>query len=280
MKKVMIWLGAGLITLGVALFLAVSIFLNFDYTRLQSMKYTTNSYEITQQFHSVDLDTITADIKFLPSEDGKCRVICFEREKVSHDVSVKDGTLVISAVDNRNWLDHLSIINLETPTVTVYLPEDQYQALKVKNTTGDVKVCGKIELGTLSVETTTGDVCAEGMICKGDLLVHVTTGDTYFENITCKNLNVNGSTGKTALKNVIAFGDFRIHRTTGDIKLDQCDANNLYIDATTGSVKGTLLTPKVIFAKSTTGDVDVPKYTTGGRCEIDTTTGDICINIP
>jgi DUF4097 and DUF4098 domain-containing protein YvlB len=71
----------------------------------------------------------------------------------------------------------------------------------------------------------------------------------------------------------------RVKCTTGDIKLDCCDAGEVFLKSTTGDVTGSFLTPKVIYAKSTTGKVDVPKYTTGGLCEINVTTGDIQIEI-
>ena len=47
----------------------------------------------------------------------------------------------------------------------------------------------------------------------------------------------------------------------------------------TTCVGGTLLSDKVFITDTTTGDVDVPKTTTGGKCEITTTTGDIEIDI-
>lgn len=47
----------------------------------------------------------------------------------------------------------------------------------------------------------------------------------------------------------------------------------------TGDITGTLLTEKVFAAKADTGDVDVPKTATGGKCEIITNTGDIQIKV-
>jgi hypothetical protein len=44
-------------------------------------------------------------------------------------------------------------------------------------------------------------------------------------------------------------------------------------------VCGTLLSSKVFIIKTDTGDVDVPKSTVGGRCEITTSTGDVEISI-
>ena len=70
-----------------------------------------------------------------------------------------------------------------------------------------------------------------------------------------------------------------VKATTGDITLDKCDADELFLKATTGDVSGTLLSDKVFVAKATTGDISVPQSTTGGKCEIKVTTGDIKIKI-
>ena len=54
---------------------------------------------------------------------------------------------------------------------------------------------------------------------------------------------------------------------------------NIYVETDTGDVRGTILTSKIFFAKSDTGDEDVPETTTGGICRIKTDTGDIKIRI-
>lgn len=281
MKKVMLLIGGCLMIAGIALFIFVAFVANYDFMELGSMNYVTNNYDIQESFESVCIDTNTADVEFKPSSDGQCRVVCHEKEKLIHKVSVKNGTLTISLVDERNWLDHIkgSIFNFGATLVTVYLPEGAYDELKVDNTTGHVKLAGEWQLDELDLQTTTGDICVDGVTCDGAVSLHVTTGMISLENLICENLTANGSTGDAVLKNVIVSDTLRVKRTTGDVKLDRCDAGEVYINATTGDVTGSFLTPKVIYAKSTTGDVDVPRSTTGGRCEIDVTSGDIRIKI-
>lgn len=280
MKKALIWIAASLMVLGIALFTIVLFTVDFDFTKVSNVKYMTNSYEFSpQDFDSINLDTITADIEFRKSKDDTCRVVCYEREKMPHEVYIQDHTLTISERDTRNWLDHTTVFSFKTPTITVYLPEGQYETLKIENTTGDIDISGYWIFDSLDLTTTTGDIQINGLSCQRDVFTHVTTGDIKLENLTCNNLTTTGSTGDVDMKNVIVSGSLKARCTTGDIKFDKCDAGELYIKATTGNVSGTLLTPKVIFANSTTGTISVPKYTTGGRCEIDVTTGDIHINI-
>jgi DUF4097 and DUF4098 domain-containing protein YvlB len=61
--------------------------------------------------------------------------------------------------------------------------------------------------------------------------------------------------------------------------LDACDAAEIYIKTDTGNVEGRFLSDKVFIAKTDTGLINVPKTITGGRCEITTNTGDICVTL-
>jgi DUF4097 and DUF4098 domain-containing protein YvlB len=58
-----------------------------------------------------------------------------------------------------------------------------------------------------------------------------------------------------------------------------CDAADIYIETTTGSVTGTLISEKQFFTETSTGKVNVPPSGNGGRCEIETGTGNIRIEI-
>ena len=279
MKKVLIWVSLGLMFLGVALFCCVGVSIDFDFARLDNMKYITNTHTIYDDFTCVVLNSVTAEIEFKPSEDGYCRVVCYEQENACHDVSVTNGVLEIAWMDSRNWMDHISVFSFHTPTITIYLPEGNYQSLKVYNSTGDINIEGEWQIDEVSLKTSTGDVYAKGLYCSKDVSVNVTTGDVKLENINCKNLTLEGSTGKTELDFVIANEALRVNRTTGDIMLYCCDGDGIFMKTTTGNVTGTLRSSMVISAHSTTGRVDVPHCTSGGHCEIETTTGDICIEI-
>ena len=74
-----------------------------------------------------------------------------------------------------------------------------------------------------------------------------------------------------------AFFKFLIKRSTGDIRFDNSDATEIFVETDTGNVTGSLLTDKVFITQTDTGNVNVPKTVTGGRCEITTDTGNIKI---
>ena len=110
----------------------------------------------------------------------------------------------------------------------------------------------------------------EGIQKTGDYGVKVTLTE-----VSAGNVSSIGDTGKLNMKNVIASEGFELERKTGDIRFEDCDAGEIRVRTSTGDVTGTLRTPKIFLTKTSTGKIVVPDSTTGGRCEITTTTGDI-----
>ena len=81
------------------------------------------------------------------------------------------------------------------------------------------------------------------------------------------------------MKNVVATGTISIKSDTGDVRFEGSDAIEISVKTDTGDVTGTLLSEKVFITETATGRVNVPKTTSGGKCEITTETGDINISI-
>lgn len=313
-KAAKVWLivAASLVLLGVLIVGGVMMFLKFDFGSFITSKCRTNTHEISEEFNSISVNTSTADIAFLVSEDGERRVVCYEQENLKHSVEVKDGTLFVSLVDTRRWYEHISIYS-ENPIVTVYLPKAEYAALNVRSSTGDVGIPAGLEFesiyitastadvkcyasatGEVKIKTSTGDIFAEGMsagsldlsvttgkvkiasvTCAGDLKLESDTGDIELRDVSCKNIISEGDTSDISLLNVIAEERFSIETDTGDVNFERSDASEIFIETETGDVTGSFCSDKIFFTQSDTGRIDVPRTTSGGRCEITTDTGDI-----
>lgn len=256
--KFMIKFASVLLVLGIVIFVVGMIKTGWDFKKLSTVKYVTNTYEIQEDFSNISIKTTTADILFVPSDTNKCEVVCHETITELHSVSVENDTLTIDAVNTKKWYDYIGIIILDTPKITVYLPKEYYALVKVNLTTGDVSLSNLV-LDELKVTTT--------------------TGDTSLSDISCKALSSTGSTGKITLNNVVAEELLSVKRSTGNITLNACDGGEIILNTTTGNIKGTLLSEKIFKAKSTTGSVSVPDTHTGGNCNISVTTGNIKIKI-
>ncbi len=315
-KKTKIWLiiAVSLVLVGCVIFTGVMSVLKWDFRKLSTVKYQTNLYEITEVFEDISIKTNTADIIFVLSDDGKCRVGCYEDQKTKHSVTVQENTLNVEITNEKSWYDYIGI-NIGTPKIMVYLPETEYASLVIKTSTGDIEIpkdfkfqnidislstgdvdfyasaselikikasTGDISLddmsaGSLDLSVSTGEVTVKGVNCDSDLTVKVSTGKAYLTDVNCNRVLSSGSTGDIHLKNVIAKEKFSIKRSTGDVKFNGCDAGEIFVETDTGDVLGSLLSEKVFITKISTGKIDVPNTVTGGKCEIKTDTGDIKI---
>lgn len=317
-KTAKVWLiiAASLVVVGSVIFVGVMNMLKWDFTKLSTIKYETNDYEILKDFEDITIVTDTADIVFVPSKDQKTLVVCHEQKNIKHSVSTKDGALIIEVVDTRKWYDYIGI-NFGTPKITVYIPQGEYGMLSVQSSTGDVEIPQEFKfesidvsestgnvtnyasaLESIKIKTSTGSICVENVSsgsldlsvstgkvtassvsCEGDVTVGVSTGKVYLVDTQCKSVISSGDTGDISLENVVATEKFSIERSTGDVMFDGSDAAEIIVRTNTGNVTGTLLSDKVFIAQTDTGVVNVPKTVTGGKCEITTDTGNIRITV-
>lgn len=279
-KSTIIWLvvAASLTLSGALIFTGVMSSVAWDFTTLSSGKYVTNTYEIAEDFKDISIKLSTADITILPSEDGVCRVVSVEKKKILHTVAVEGETLRITEDDTRKWYEHIELMSMGSTSITIYLPKPAYNAIMINGSTCDISVEGLNVIG-LNFKLSTGDVSISNVTCVGNISLQNSTGTTVIKNSSVLSLITNAGTGDITLENVIAKENFEIARSTGDVKFTACDASEIYVQTGTGDVTGTLLTDKIFTANTSTGDVRVPSSSTGGKCEITTSTGDIVISI-
>ena len=281
--------------------------------------YVTNRHDINEEIKNINVDTTTANIELAKATDGKALVVCDEREKVYHEVTVRDGLLSIETIDHRSWYEkYLFNINFRETKVTVYLPEGDYQNLTLDSETGNIDVAkdftfadvratnhtGHVKLnakasGDVFISTSTGyiainDSTANKITTKsstGDLTIKNTqvttdiessasTGDTYYENVTAKNLTSKTSTGDCKLVNTVLDNHIEIKTSTGAVRFDNSDGESIKVRTSTGSIKGSLLTDKRFECHSDTGSVHTPYGSPdAGLCDIESDTGSIDITV-
>ncbi len=279
-RSTAIWLiiAAFLVLTGCIMFGGVMMALEWDFTKLSTTEYETNSYEIEENFKNISIVTDTANVVFEISDSNESRVVCYEPTNAKHSVTVKDGSLTIELTDTRKWYEHIGV-NFTSPHITVYIPRGEYGDISVKSSTGHINI-GNISADTLDLSVSTGKITVTDADCAGDVKVSVSTGKTNLTDVKCKSLTSSGNTGDISLKNVIVAKKLSLARTTGDVKLDACDAAEILIKTNTGDVKCSLLSDKHYTAQTSTGKIDVPTITSGGGiCDITTSTGDIVVTV-
>lgn len=296
MKKALI-VSSIFVVIGFALIIVGFAFADFDMSVLDRTAMVNNTYIVNDPVTNVTIEKTDCNVRIALSEDGACKVVCRERIKMPHQVTVENGTLKVTENDNRMWYDHIGIF-WEMPEMTVYLPKAEYDTLRVDCSVGNVVLDDGSLFQNVNLNLDTGDLKLDNMSLKnltlsgstGNIRLHSvtvaekleitkSTGKTELSNIQCQSLTVKSTTGKHILKNVVASGDVKLEATTGNISLENVDGAALSIQTTTGNVTGTVLSEKVFQAETETGKVSVPQTKSGGICHIKTTTGKIQLTI-
>ena len=301
-----------LIIIGAAIFIGTMTDLGWNFRELTTLQFKTNTHKDITPITDITIETGTADITFALNTDNSTKVVCYELEKAYHEVSFESGNLRIRELDTRKWYDHIGI-NFGSPKITIYLPKENFGALNIHCTTGDILIpenfefesmnitatTGDIETdanvtGPIKIKTDTGDICVQNaaprtldltastgkitvsdVVCYSDIHLNVSTGKINLYNVRCSNLYSAGSTGSFTANNLLSSKQLVVNRNTGNVTLTDCDATNINIQTTTGDITGSLLTGKIFSAEVGTGKVSLPDNFPGGTCVLVTSTGDI-----
>ncbi len=141
-KSTKIWLitASAFVLAGIAVFTVVMSMVNWDFGRLFNARYETNTYVVRDELEHLHFELKTDDIIFRLSDDGTCKVVCCEQEKMKHSVKVNEKTLEISVEDTRAWYEQWGLFSFDSATTTVYLPEKSYHSLTIGISTGDIRI--------------------------------------------------------------------------------------------------------------------------------------------
>ena len=315
--KIAVGTAAILLVLGIALAGIGFWVLGFQFGAWNTEDIVSSTFEISETFHDISIETDVADLHFVASEDGVCRVECLDFANETYAVNVENGTLTVVKNDDRAWHENIRIFSFGETYVRIYLPEENYASLQIHEDTGDIEmpaaftfeqavirtstgdVCwlapvseelsittdtGDVEVRgvsprSLALKTDTGDISASEVRDARQISVETETGKAELTDAGCTSLSADSNTGDIVLKNVIVEELLTAKTDTGDLVFDRSDAAEIFVQTNTGDVTGTLISDKVFLIETNTGNVDVPKSVTGTRCEIITDTGDIELRI-
>lgn len=281
----------------------------------EDSKIVTREHAIEETFENINIDIETANLEFVTTS-GEAKVVCEERENIEHVVEVKENTLSVRYTEEAmKWYEKVFNFNWKKERITVYLPVTTYGDVSIKCSTGKMNIEGEYTFNNLEISASTGALTLNTDVVN-KLEVKMSTGAINLEDMSAKEMDIKASTGDIALKNVNVEEKINIKASTGDADLRKVRAKNLQVNLSTGDldlndvlieehtefkastgkftftafdsetlkcktdtgdIKGSIISQHVIFAKSDTGKVDVPHYTTGGEWDIETDTGRIVI---
>ena len=301
-KKKALIIAAVCVAAGMLLSFSALAALDFNFFELGTMEPASNTYVFSDAFPFANITVRGAecDVRLLPSGDGDCTVVCNETDRITHTVTVENDTLMIKRTDDRKWFEHIGIMwNYWGPIeVLVYLPERIYENLYIETVSGAVEVPDHFSFARAEVEGVSGDIHFMAAV-RGDLSIQDVSGGIRVDSIdvagaftcenvsgkqtvshvTCQSATFNSTSGGVSLSDVVASESIRMESVSGRLDLTRCDAGTLWLKTVSGSVTGTLCTEKVFAAGTTSGNIRVPDTAAGGRCEVETVSGDINLGI-
>ena len=268
-KVLIISLGS-LLVIGGSVIMGVG-FLNSDYST------TERRIDLTDKdVKNFEFDLATSDVTFIASNDKK--VVLTESKHVKVEDSFEGSTLKLTSSETRKWYERISF-DWAKKKVDVYLPAGDFANLKLKNSTGNIKVPHEFTFESVNIELSTGDIEYDSN-CSGEVKIKSSTGDQSLNNVAAKSISLDHSTGKVSLKNINVIENVVIDGSTGKNNLENVRCANLDVKSSTGKINlKDVVTTGNIKLKASTGDVDFEDMDCGAdaTCSIDikTDTGDV-----
>ncbi len=275
--KIIFWLG-------LASFLVGSAGLVYVYTQNQSINYKTEKltkHEVidAKAAKEISITTMTADIELLESATDQIEVSVSgdvsKRAKASYDLvtnTTEDGRVQIRLNEPSAFLFNFGF--MEGVTVTVKLPQKQYQAISLESHTGNLHVAGMNSV-ELELSTDTGNETVNGY--KGKVLkTDSSTGNAKLTDIEAKT-TIQTNTGNVKMTAAALADDIAITTDTGNVELvlpDELAALSLELDSSVGNVSTNLKQP-ISFTKHGDNQVKGKIGTAGPDVKISTSTGNI-----
>lgn len=227
------------IVLGLLIILGTSFKIGFDYNQLNTGTLETNTYTVEQPFQNIDIQSRWSNVYFAVAQNAQCEVVCTETERKQCVVSVENGTLTVSQKDTRRWYECFGIFwgpsDVSEMKITVYLPQESYQSLRVHSQSGDVSVGTEFAFQTAELQTTSGNIQFLGSV-KEQLAANSNSGNITVENVNVDMLQAETTSGNLILNAIQVQNGIDLKATSGNLKMGNVTAQNLTAETTSGNI--------------------------------------------
>ena len=299
-KKVMLIMAGIFLAVGLLLSASSFIFVGCDSEKLQTEIFETKTIDITEDFQKIEISGLESDIRFIMSEDEKCKVVCKESENVFCNIFVKNGTLTVKRKDVREGLFKIGFD--KKMEISVYLPKNRYETVSLHTVSGDIRIPEGFYFDHLSAETTSGNIFVRSTDDRTTLLKSVsgditvapsgnettsdsvrittTSGDVTIRSVNTKMIDLNTVSGDVSVDSA-SCDTLDIETTSGEIDFEGLEAyEKITMTTTSGDVEGDILSVKNFKIHTVSGEIRVPSSAGDAPvCEVHTTSGDIEITV-
>ena len=265
--KIFVILGAILLVAGVAVFVGGMTAGGWDFSILNTVRYTQKSYDAEGAVTSVHIEYSNAAIAVEYSETAETVHIDYpvrlnERgeETAQIEITEKDGALTV--VEHVDWEKNLFQWSLgNSPAVRVVLPAGQNIALDLYTQNGSISLNADGEaLPSLDLHSNNGSISASGAL-------------TVAEDATFSTSN-----GSVEVSGVAAAGDLTLRTSNGSVRAENISADSLEARSSNGSLRlADIAAADSLTAKTAHGSVELFGNVTAKMLTASTSAGDIAM---
>lgn len=272
--KFFVILGAILLVAGVAVFVGGMTAGGWDFSILNTVRYTQKSYDAEGAVTSVHIEYSNAAISVEYSETAETVHIDYpvrlnERgeETAQIEITEKDGALTV--VEHVDWQDSLFQWDIDLDfgddsarTVRVVLPAGQNIALDLYTQNGSVSLNADGEaLPSLDLHSNNGSISVSGALTVAESAAFSTTNGS---------VNVSG---------VSAAGDLTLRTSNGSVRAENISADSLEARSSNGSLRlADIAAADSLTAKTAHGSVELFGNVTAKMLTVSTSAGDIAMH--
>lgn len=295
MKRAFVIIALVFILIGTVVVTATFALSGFDFKKLSTVTFDSRVHQLDGDVNIIDIN-VKSDVRIEKSPDRICRVISYESNRISHLAAVEDGVLKIETEDKTSfykWWENITVYT-DSEWVTLQLPAEKYDSLKIKTLSGDVAIVSDLSYGDVTVNSTSGDIFLTGetdslsikstsgeiditsLNVNGNADIKTTSGDVEIKSMSADKLQVNSASGDIEVENIKSTGDLSIKTTSGEIELVGCDVGkSILLVSTSGDIGGRLIGEWSFITDTVSGSVSVPNRNSEKECRVKTTSGDI-----
>ena len=269
--KIFVILGLILLVAGLAVFVGGMTAGGWDFSILNTVRYTQKSYDAEGAVTSVHIEYSNAAISVEYSETAETVHIDYpvrlnERGEETAQIEITEEGGALTVVEHVDWQDSLFQWDIDLDfgddsarTVRVVLPAGQNIALDLYTQNGSVSLNadgealpslslrsnnGSISVsGTLTVaedaafQTDNGSVNVSGISAAGDLTLRTSNGSMRAENISADSLEARSSNGSLRLTDIAAADSLTAKTNNGAVELcGEITAKTLTVKTGAGAI--------------------------------------------
>ena len=266
--KIFVILGLILLVAGVAVFVGGMTAGGWDFSILNTVRYTQKSYDAEGAVTSVHIEYSNAATSVEYSEtaervhiDYPVRLNERDEESAQIEITEKDGALTV--IEHVDWEKNLFQWSLgNSPAVRVVLPAGQNIALDLYTQNGSVSLNADGEaLPSLSLRSNNGSISVSGTLTVAE--------DAAFQT----------DNGSVNVSGVSAAGDLTLRTSNGSMRAENISADSLEARSSNGSLRLTdIAAADSLTAKTNNGAVELLGDITAKMLTVSTSAGDIAMH--